>query len=104
MSSLYHNAIFVSTKDQMPKVEHWAIFKFSTIHIPGDERSRTNPGHGYPASNEPIVKYEAYLNKADWEEAVKALAGKAFPSEQFVAARVNPAEIRTVHTVVVKEG
>lgn len=96
------NAIFVSNKDQMPKVEHWAIFKFSKIHIPGDERSRTHPGHGYPASDEPVVEYYAYLNKADWEEDVKKLAGLAFPTEQFMAAKVNPAEVKTTFTVTVE--
>lgn len=24
------------------------VFKITDVYIPGDERSRTNPGHGYP--------------------------------------------------------
>jgi hypothetical protein len=27
---------------------YYAAFVKSSYHIPGDERSRTNPGHGYP--------------------------------------------------------
>ena len=98
-----HNAIFVSKKEDMPKVEHWAIFEFSTIHIPGDERSRTNPGHGYPAEDRPFVSYKAYLAEADWEKAVEELASKVFPSAPFVAAKIVPAEVQTVTKIVIKK-
>lgn len=98
-----HNAIFVHTKDEMPKVEHWAIFEFSTVHIPGDERSRTNPGHGYPAEDRPFVTYKAYLNEADWEKAVEELAGKVFGTS-FVAAKVTPAQIQTITKIVINKG
>jgi hypothetical protein len=29
--------------------EKYAALVIESVHIPGDERSRTNPGHGYPA-------------------------------------------------------
>jgi len=37
----------------IPDGEHLTvlIYKTSTQHVPGDERSRTHPGHGYPAHN-----------------------------------------------------
>jgi hypothetical protein len=37
--------------DSIPMYPHDAIlvFESSTTHVPGDERSRTHPGHGYPA-------------------------------------------------------
>jgi len=54
--------------------------KYAVIHedfiyhpaTPGDERSRTNPGHGYPAEpswNEPTTKLKTFEDKAgllDW--------------------------------------
>ena len=39
-----------------------------TIHHEGDERSRTNPGHGYPACDETITTFKKIGN----EEALKA--------------------------------
>jgi hypothetical protein len=28
------------------------VFKTTSVYVPGDERSRTNPGHGHPGGNE----------------------------------------------------
>jgi hypothetical protein len=67
MNSMYNNAIFVTRADQLPLGEHWAILEFSSLTIPGDERSRTNPGHGYPERQEPIVQYIAFLQQSDFE-------------------------------------
>lgn len=37
----------------------YLLITSKTIYIPGDERSRTNPGHGYPESTEtcPVLKW-----------------------------------------------
>lgn len=48
-----------------PKEEHYAALLFESVYIPGDERSRTHPGHGYPSSNEPVVKYIQFKDKAE---------------------------------------
>ena len=37
----------------MPK---YLLIDSVTVHIPGDERSLTNPGHGYPAHTETYPK------------------------------------------------
>ena len=41
----------VDGPDDVPAGDHWAILIFNTRteHVEGDQRSRTNPGHGYPA-------------------------------------------------------
>ena len=49
------------------------MFKYATIvtrsiYIPGDERSRTHPGHGYPASTEEYTDFVTFDN----EEKLKA--------------------------------
>jgi hypothetical protein len=33
------------TKSEIMSKAHWAIVRNVTTHHPGDERSRTNPGH-----------------------------------------------------------
>lgn len=67
----------VAKKDDVPKGHHYAvlIYKSDSVYIPGDERSRTNPGHGYPARNETFESFEHYVteDKVEWEDFVKSL-------------------------------
>ncbi len=37
------------------------IFSTVSVYIPGDERSRSHPGHGYPGGMEYIPKREIYV-------------------------------------------
>ena len=90
----------VTNKRNMPKNEHWAIVTYSSVHHAGDERSRTNPGHGYPAYNEEIVKYQAYDNMVDWKEAIYELKMR---NDSFQAMKVIPAKITTNIEVLVDE-
>lgn len=69
--------IEVKKKEQVPKKPHYAVlvYKTSSVYHEGDERSRTNPGHGYPAYTEQINNFEHYVSedKNEWENFVKAL-------------------------------
>ena len=89
---------YVNRKDEMPGGPHWAIIEFSTINIPGDERSRTHPGHGYPAHSEAVVKYRAYDTESEWAAEVEALERRnadSYSKTSYIAARVEPATITT---------
>lgn len=72
-----YNVKRVAGKNDVPKEHHYAVlvYKSNSVYIPGDERSRTNPGHGYPASYETYDSFEHYVSqdKAEWEAFVKAL-------------------------------
>ncbi|KXK08643.1 MAG: hypothetical protein UZ21_OP11001000634 [Microgenomates bacterium OLB22] len=59
---------------EVPSGAHYAILIFTTrtIHHEGDERSRTNPGHGYPAWDEQVHELE-YIPIATWAELDKQL-------------------------------
>lgn len=94
--------IYVNAKRDVPEGPHWAIIKFGSIHIPGDERSRTHPGHGYPAHNEPVVKYEAYLTEEAWLAAIEQIESREFHQESYVAMKVEPQTI--TKTVSVSAG
>jgi hypothetical protein len=63
--------LFVHSSAQMPKGEHWAILEFGSIHIPGDERSRQAPGHGYPEHSEPTIGYEAFDSEAEMRSVME---------------------------------
>lgn len=85
-----------NNKDDVPTDKHFAIVIFSTYHVEGDERSRTNPGHGYPAHTEHKAEYRAFTSKQEWEQEVAKLANqKGYSSANFVALVVQPATITT---------
>lgn len=63
--------IYVKHSEQLPAGEHWAILEYLSITIPGDLRSQTNPGHGYPEHSEESVSYTAYTDKAEFEAELK---------------------------------
>lgn len=53
-------------KSEIPLGTHLAIlvFKTTSVYHEGDERSRTHPGHGYPAYTETIHTID-YISFAD---------------------------------------
>lgn len=53
----------VTCPNDVPNEPHFAviIYKSQSVYIEGDERSRTNPGHGYPAHTETYSTFEHYV-------------------------------------------
>lgn len=45
-------------------MKYAALIK-SQIYVPGDERSRTNPGHGYSGGYETTIKLHEFKDKDD---------------------------------------
>lgn len=93
--------IEVKNKEQVPKKSHYAvlIYKTQSVYHEGDERSRTHPGHGYPAYTEQINNFEHYVSedKNDWESFIKALHISG--EKNFVFFRV--AEVGSLEVSVV---
>jgi hypothetical protein len=67
----------VNGPNDIPEGHHYAIliFKSTSVYIPGDERSRTNPGHGYPERTESYTTYEMSIthSRDEWVEAIQKL-------------------------------
>lgn len=67
----------VEKVSDIPTGRHFAvlIYKTASVFIPGDERSRTNPGHGYPERTETYSDTEHWVteNKDDLVSFIKAL-------------------------------
>jgi len=63
-----------TSKDQIPDRKHFAalVFTSQSIYHEGDERSRTHPGHGYPAHTEVIksIDYISFTTLKEMEEWV----------------------------------
>lgn len=58
-----HKIKYVHGMNDLPEAAHFAVLNFGSITIPGDERSRTNPGHGYPESTESTIEYIAFTDE-----------------------------------------
>ncbi len=87
------------TKGDIPEGSHYAILEQRSISIPGDERSRTNPGHGYPASTEQVWDYIVFKDRDEWEAEIKRRHGLVFGNKDFVAISATPARISTTISV-----
>ena len=86
----------------IPKGEHYVIVKTRKIFIPGDERSKTNPGHGYPQRIETCIEMRVTKSRLCWENAIK----EELESEpgDFVAYHVPKVASAKLKTVVDIEG
>lgn len=56
-----------SVADLQPGMTYYGILKFSSITIPGDQRSRDCPGHGYPEHTMTSVDLQIFTKKDAWE-------------------------------------
>lgn len=88
---------YVSQVSDIPETEHWAIVKTDGVYIPGDERSRTNPGHGYPAEIRNFLSYEVYFTEAKLLEAIEELEKPLYGGNRtaYKVIKVTPAKITT---------
>lgn len=59
----------------MDNIEYIVITK-SSMYIPGDERSRTNPGHGYPERYEEVQNVRRLRSKQELESYILAYGEK----------------------------
>lgn len=70
------------------------------IHIEGDERSRTNPGHGYPAHDIKIDKIIKFANKPAMEKWVEEQENYRYAKKDYELICYTPLEVQT--TTVIK--
>ncbi len=81
-----------------PKVTHYVILTEGSVHIPGDMRSQTNPGHGYGPETRDYVQYDWYIEKDKWLKQIEILAKLRI---KFEAATVGPCSVETKVVVTV---
>jgi len=83
---------YVPVGPSTPK-DKYAVFTTQTIHHEGDERSRTHPGHGYPAYSENIdsvIKFDSKEALKQWIERNNTGYGrKNFTAIKYQELRVS---------------
>jgi hypothetical protein len=86
---------FVSKLEDIPNTECWVIVSQTNVHIPGDERSRQAPGHGYPEHTESYVTiYEVFTNEEEFKEVL------AIASTKYRGFKVTPYVTKTTVEVI----
>jgi hypothetical protein len=72
--------------------EFYAVFVKSSYRVPGDERSRTNPGHGYPEHDvdcTEVIEFGTLEELKAWVER----NGNGYGSKKFRAAKCHLLEV-----------
>ena len=74
----------------------YAVVCTQITHVPGDERSRTNPGHGYPEHNVQHEVFKEFDSKEEWEKWIEDAENPQFgQKKQYRAFVCIPAEVET---------
>lgn len=77
-------------------MDRYGIIQKDSIYVPGDERSRTHPGHGYPGGYQSIIRLREFTDKDEWEKAIDKLANPSYGSpKQFRAVILREVEVTT---------
>lgn len=79
----------------IPTEPHYAVIESDSVYIEGDERSRTNPGHGYPAETRRFTTYIVFADRAAWEKYVKS------HKDEIIPVHVTPAKIQVETKVLI---
>ncbi len=65
-----------------------AVIYEEYIHHEGDERSRTHPGHGYPAYTETVRTFKEFNNEDDLKKWIKRNENKSFQVIKYEELKV----------------
>lgn len=72
----------------------YAVIIERSIQHEGDERSRTHPGHGYPAYTETVKEFKEFKDEAEFRVWVEHQESKRYGSETYRAIAFKPVEIK----------
>lgn len=76
--------------NELPDQPFFAILRPKSVTIPGDERSRTHPGHGYPESTEHYWSMEVFMSEDAWIKEIKNLESSEY-KQNYKAIKASPA-------------
>lgn len=64
-----------------------AALVYSSFTVPGDQRSRDYPGHGYPEHTETTISLREFRDEAEMAEWVKRETTRGYSSSKFTLIR-----------------
>lgn len=87
---------YVHNREDIPKEKHLAAIVFDSIYVPGDERSRTHAGHGYPGGTEQKLNYIVFTDKQDCEKWIGEQESRKYGSPTpYVIIEANKLGVET---------
>lgn len=84
---------FVHKISDLPNKECFAILTTERTTVPGDERSRTNPGHGYPQHTVDNWNIQVFDTESEWFAAIEQLEQSQFGRSDYKAVIIRPAAV-----------
>ena len=93
---------YINTPKDIPTTPHFAALVADSVYIPEDERSRTNPGHGYPAETKHFMTYIVFDGPSERDKWVTEQETKQFGRTPYQIVEVRPMKVvTTVKTEVI---
>ena len=83
-------------------MKYAAIVKDS-IFVPGDERSRTNPGHGYPDRYEETISFREFADEDEMKAWVLSNTGARYTPPKFKLIKYEELSYSTSVSIDIKE-
>lgn len=93
----------VTSANDVPVAEHFAIFESDSYYTEGDERSRTYPGHGYSATTTNFIKYEAYFTEQRLLMAIKEKEESSYSRKSYKVCKIIPLTIQKTLAISVTQ-
>lgn len=91
-----------SAADLQPGMTYYGILNFSSITVPGDQRSRDYPGHGYPEHTVTSVDLQIYTKREAWEAEITRKMNNRYDSGGWVPLILQRPAVKTTVTVDIK--
>jgi len=93
----------LTSPEKLPEQVHFAalIFKSRSIYHEGDKRSRTNPGHGYPAYTETVntIEYLPFASRQEMESWVIKAETAKYDQPKYRLIEAKPLSAKVSATV-----
>jgi len=71
-------------------METYAVFFKTTTRVPGDQRSRDCPGHGYPEHSVEHNEYVEFKSKDEFIAWVEKEEGRTYGKKSYRAVKCTP--------------
>ena len=75
--------------------EVYGVVYTESVAIPGDERSRTHPGHGYPEHTKSYKVFEEFKDKDALIAWIKREEAKSYGKRNYKAYECRPLSVTT---------
>lgn len=80
----------------------FAVIIERSIHHEGDERSRTHPGHGYPAYTETVNEFKEFKDEAEFRAWVEREESRKYGREKYRPIAFKAVDVKTTLSFNIK--